>query len=99
MGLVPLGLLLAVVVTVAIGAAVARRSPPSRETAVAAARTHAAQTAAAALLLGVLAAGYVGATDLGNGSPRKHSAGRNFGRTAVREGPTACLWPLRVNRW
>ena len=69
MGLVPLGLLLAVVVTVAIGAAVARRSPPSRETAVAAARTHAAQAAVAALLLGVLAAGYVGATDLGNGSP------------------------------
>ena len=69
MGLVPLGLLLAVVVTVVIGAAVARRSPPSRETAVTAGRAHAAQTAVAAPLLGFLAAGYVGATDLGNGSP------------------------------
>ena len=69
MGLVPLALLLAVVVTVAIGTAVVRRSPPSRETAVAAGRTHAVHSAGAALLLGSLAAGYVGATQLGNGSP------------------------------
>jgi hypothetical protein len=68
-GLVPLGLLLAVVLTVAIGTAVVRRSPPSRETAVAAARRHAVQAAVAALLLGFLAALYVGATQLGNGSP------------------------------
>src|SRR5688572_1965706 len=69
MGLVPLGLLLAVVVTVALGTAVVRRSPPSREAAVGAGRAHAIQSAGAALLLGVLAAGYVGATQLGNGSP------------------------------
>ena len=69
MGLLPLGLLLAVVLTVAIGTAVVRRSPPSRETAVVAGRTHAVQSAGAALLLGCLAAGYVGATNLGNGSP------------------------------
>jgi hypothetical protein len=68
-GLVPLGLLLAVVVTVGIGTAVVRRSPPSRETAVAAGRAHAVHSAAAALLLGLLAAGYIGATQLGNGSP------------------------------
>ena len=69
MGLVPLGLLLAVIVTVAIGKAGARRSPPSRETAVAAGRKHAVQSALGAVLLGALAAGYVGATGLGNGSP------------------------------
>lgn len=69
MGLITLGLLLAVVVTVAIGTAVVRRSPPSSETAVAAGRAHAVHTAFAALLLGFLAAGYVGATQLGNGSP------------------------------
>ena len=69
MGLVPLGLLLAVVVTVALGTAVVRRSPPSREAAVGAGRAHAIQSAGAALLLGFLAAGYVGATQLGNGSP------------------------------
>jgi hypothetical protein len=68
-GLVPLGLLLAVVVTVALGTAVVRRSPPSREAAVGAGRAHALQSAGAALLLGFLAAGYVGATQLGNGSP------------------------------
>jgi hypothetical protein len=68
-GLVPLGLLLAVVVTVALGTAVARRSPPSREAAVAAGRAHAVHSTGAALLLGLLAAGYVGATQLGNGSP------------------------------
>ena len=69
MGLVPLGLLLAVVVTVALGTAVVRRSPPSREAAVASGRAHAVHSAGAALLLGFLAAGYVGATQLGNGSP------------------------------
>jgi hypothetical protein len=68
-GLVPLGLVLAVVLTVAIGTVVVRRSPPSRETAVAAGRAHAMHAAAAAVLLGALAAGYVGATGLGNGSP------------------------------
>ena len=69
MGLVPLALLLAIVVTVSVGTAVVRRSPPSREAAVAAGRTHAVHSAGAALLLGLLAAGYVGATQLGNGSP------------------------------
>ena len=69
MALVPLGLLLAVVVTAGMGTAIVRRSSPSRETAVAAARRHATQTAVAAILLGSLAAGYVGATELGNGSP------------------------------
>jgi hypothetical protein len=68
-GLVPLGLLLAAVVTVALATAVVRRSPPSREAAVAAGRTHAVHSAGAALLLGFLAAGYVGATQLGNDSP------------------------------
>jgi hypothetical protein len=68
-GLVPLSLLLAVVGTVVIGTAVARRSPPSRETAVTAGRAHAVQSALAAILLGVLAAGYVGATELANDSP------------------------------
>lgn len=69
MGLAPLALLLAIVVTVAVGTAVVRRSPPSREAAVAAGRAHAVHSAGAALLLGLLAAGYVGATQLGNGSP------------------------------
>ena len=69
MGLLPLGLLLAMVGTIAIGTALARRSPPSRETAVAAGRTHAVHSAAAAVLLGSLAAVYVGATQLGNSSP------------------------------
>ena len=69
MALLPLGLLLAIVATIAIGTAVARRSPPSLETAVAAGRRHAVQTASAAVLLGSLAAVYVGATQLGNSSP------------------------------
>jgi hypothetical protein len=67
--LVPLALLLAVVGTIALGVAVVRRSPPSVETAVAAGRTHAVHSAGAAILLGLLAAGYVGATQLGNDSP------------------------------
>lgn len=69
MGLIPLGLLLAVVLTVAIGVAIVRRSPPSRETAVVEGRRHAVLSAGAALVLGFLAAGYVGATQLGNDSP------------------------------
>ncbi|MFP5371149.1 MAG: hypothetical protein ACLGI3_10430 [Actinomycetes bacterium] len=69
MALLPLGLLLAMVATLAIGTAVARRSPPSRETAVAAGRRHAVRTAGAAVLLGALAAVHVGAAQLGNVSP------------------------------
>ena len=69
MALLPLLVLLAGTVTVALGAAAARRSPPSRETAVAAARTHAVRTAVAAIGLGLAAAVYVGATQLGNSSP------------------------------
>ncbi len=69
MGLLPLGLLLTLVVTVALGTAVVRRPPPSREAAVAAGRAHAVHSIGAALLLGGLAAGYVGATQLGNDYP------------------------------
>ena len=69
MALLPLGLLLAMVATIAVGTVVARRSPPSRETAVAAGRRHAVHTAGAAVLLGSLAAVHVGAAQLGNSSP------------------------------
>ncbi|MGY1803354.1 hypothetical protein ACI78T_08735 [Blastococcus sp. SYSU D00922] len=69
MGLLPLGLLLAGAVTLAVGTAVARRSPPSRETSVAAARAHARNASGAALLLGAMAALYVGTTRLGDSSP------------------------------
>ena len=69
MALGVVGLLLVVVGTVATATVVVRRSPPSRETAVAAARRHAVHSAGAALLLGLLAAGYVGAAELGNSSP------------------------------
>lgn len=69
MALLPFGLLLAIIATVAIGTVVVRRSPPSRETAVTAGRKHAVHTAAAAVLLGTLAAVSVGATQLGNSSP------------------------------
>ena len=69
MALLPLLVLLAGTVTVAFGAATARRSPPSRESAVAAARAHAVRTAVAAIGLGLAAALYVGTTQLGNSSP------------------------------
>ena len=68
MALLPLLVLLAGTVTVSVGAAAARRSPPSRETAVAAGRTHALRTAVAAICLGIAAAVYVGAVQLGNSS-------------------------------
>jgi hypothetical protein len=67
--LLPLLVLLAGLVTVSLGAAAARRSPPSRETAVAAGRRHALRTAVAAIGLGIAAAVYVGAAQLGNVSP------------------------------
>jgi hypothetical protein len=51
----------ALVVMVALGVAAARRSPPSRETAVAAARTHAVRAAAGAVAVGVLVAALVAA--------------------------------------
>ena len=66
MGLIPLGMLLALVLTVALGTTVARRSPPSREAAVAAGRTHAVQAAGAAIVAGAGAAVYVGAIGLGD---------------------------------
>ena len=69
MALLPLLVLLAGTATVAVGAVTARRSPPSRELAVAAARAHAVRTAVAAIALGLAAAVYVGATQLGNSSP------------------------------
>jgi hypothetical protein len=66
--LLPLLVLLAGLVTVGVGAATARRSPPSRESVVAAARAHAVRTAVAAIALGLAAAVYVGAVQLGNSS-------------------------------
>lgn len=69
MALLPLLVLLAGIVTVAFGAVAARRSPPSRETAVAAGRAHAVRTAVAAIGLGLAAALYVGVAQLGNSSP------------------------------
>jgi hypothetical protein len=66
--LLPLLVLLAGTVTVAVGAATAQHSPPSRETAVAAARAHAVRTAVAAIGLGLAAAVYVGSVQLGNSS-------------------------------
>jgi len=67
--LLPLLVLLAGIITVAFGAAAARRSPPSRETAVAAGRAHAVRTAVAAIGLGLAAAVYVGAAQPGNSAP------------------------------
>jgi hypothetical protein len=69
MALLPLLLVLALTATVAVGSVAARRSPPSRETAVAAARAHAGRTAVAAYVLGAAAALYVGQAQLGNSSP------------------------------
>jgi hypothetical protein len=60
-----MGLLLALILTVALGTTLARRSPPSREAAVAAGRAHAAQAAVAAVALGAMAALYVGTAGLG----------------------------------
>ncbi|MGY2076370.1 hypothetical protein [Blastococcus sp. SYSU DS0828] len=62
-------LLLTAVVTVVVGAGLARRSPPSREHAVAAARRHATRTAAAAYALGAAAAFAFLAAEVGNTSP------------------------------
>ena len=63
-------LLLAVVVTVGIGTAVVRRSPPSREAAVAAGRRHAGPRARRRRpARASWPPGYVGATQLGNGAP------------------------------
>lgn len=56
MSLLPLLVVLALVVAVAIGAALTRREPPSLETAVSAARQHAAIAGRAAVALGVAAA-------------------------------------------
>jgi hypothetical protein len=67
--LLPLLLLVALVATVGAGAAAVRRSPPSRETAVAAARAHAGRAAVAAYALGAAAALYVGQAQLGNSVP------------------------------
>jgi hypothetical protein len=67
--LLPVLVMLAAVVTVACGAVAARRSPPSREQAVAAGRAHATRTAVAAVGVGAAAALYVGATQLGNSEP------------------------------
>jgi hypothetical protein len=69
MALLPPLLLLAVVVTVSWGLVRARRTPPSREAAVAAGRVHARRTAAAAVGLGAAAAVYVGTAELGNSAP------------------------------
>ncbi|MBB3086959.1 hypothetical protein [Geodermatophilus sabuli] len=69
MALLPLVVLLVLAGTVAVGAAVSWRSPPSREATVAAARTHGACGAVAAVLLGAAAALYVGQAGLGNSSP------------------------------
>lgn len=60
---------LLVAAAVAAGTGLARRSAPSRETAVSAARRHARQTSAAALVLGAAAAAWVAVVDLGNTSP------------------------------
>jgi hypothetical protein len=68
-GLLPFLVMLAAVVAVSVGVVAARRSPPSRETAVAAGRTHARWTAVAAIGLGLACAVYVGAAQLGNYTP------------------------------
>jgi hypothetical protein len=67
--LLPLLVLVAGVLTVSVAVVVARHAPPSRETAVAAGRRHAARTAVAAMGLGIAAAVYVGAAQLGNSAP------------------------------
>jgi hypothetical protein len=64
----PLLVLVLVASTVALGAVATRHSPPSRERAVAAARTHALRTTVAAIALGLAAAVYVGVAQLGNSS-------------------------------
>ena len=69
MALIPLGVLVVAVLAVAACTALARRSPPSRETSVAAARAHAVHASVAAILLAATAAGYVGTAGLGNHSP------------------------------
>ena len=60
---------LLVAAAVAAGTGHARRSAPSRETAVSATRRHARLTSSAALVLGGAAAALVGVVDLGNTSP------------------------------
>lgn len=59
----------AVIATIAVGTVAARRSPPSQETAVAAARTHAVRGAGTAFLLATLAAVYVAVAGLPNSTP------------------------------
>ncbi|MCF6744423.1 hypothetical protein E9529_09060 [Blastococcus sp. KM273128] len=66
---IPLLVLTALLATVAVGTALAHRSPPSRERAVAAARVHAARSTAAAYLLGAAAAVVVGEAEVGNSAP------------------------------
>jgi hypothetical protein len=66
---VPLLVLVVLLATVVTGSALAHRSPPSRERAVAAARTHATRSTAAAYVLGAAAALAVGEGQLGNTSP------------------------------
>jgi hypothetical protein len=65
----PLVLLLGVTATILIGVALAHRSPPSREAAVAAGRAHAVRAATAAVVLGAMAAVYAGTAGLGNHEP------------------------------
>jgi hypothetical protein len=69
--LLPLLLVLALVAAVAVGAAVVRRSPPSVETTVAAARQHARLTWTAAGVLGAAAAIAVGTGRLGDPVPAR----------------------------
>jgi hypothetical protein len=75
--LVPLTMLLVVLLAVAVGTTAVRRSPPSRETAVAAGSAHATAAALLAILLGFTAAVYVGTAAVGNSSPG------GLGRTAL----------------
>ncbi|GAB3355908.1 hypothetical protein [Modestobacter lapidis] len=69
MALVPLLAVLVLAGTVALGTAVVRRPPPSREASVAAARRHARLASGAAVALGAAAALATAAREVGNTSP------------------------------
>ena len=82
MALLPLLVLIAGTATVAFGAATARRSPPSRETAVAVARSHGVRTAVAAIGLGLAAALYTTIGVLAGGE--LHTADPGFRADPIR---------------
>ncbi|WP_156119106.1 hypothetical protein [Modestobacter caceresii] len=69
MALVPLLTVLVLAGAVALGVGIVRRSPPSREASVAAARRHARSASVAAVALGAVAALATAAREVGNTSP------------------------------